>query len=308
MTMPAWPAGRRPPRISRTRYRSTADPAGANVAVVVLGLGAALAFGVGDFGGGWASKRAAVFGVSLVVQVVGLVVVALAAILGREPIPVPEAFVLAALAGAVGVFGIIALYHGLAVGRMGVVAPVSGVLGALVPVGVGFVLEGLPPAIVWAGIALAILAVVLVTRAAQAEGGRSGLEFGLIAGAGIGLMGVFLGLQPAGAVFWPLVAMKLAAGVLLTAVIVIGRQAWAVPRAVLPVVLGVAFFDMAGNALYLLAAQVGDIAIASILSSLYPVATVVLAATLLREQITRSHIVGIAAAAAAIVLIGLGTT
>jgi drug/metabolite transporter (DMT)-like permease len=229
------------------------------------------------------------------------------ALLAREPAPPPESLVLAGLAGAVGVAGISALYRGLAVGRMGVVAPVSGVLGALVPVGVGFVLEGFPPGIVWAGIGLALVAVVLVTRASHAEGGRSGIEFGLVAGVAIGLMGVFLGLQPESSVFWPLATMKLSALALLTAVIVVGRQAWAVPRTVLPVVLAVGLFDLAGNAFYLLAAQVGDIAIASILSSLYPVTTVVLAATLLRERITRSHIVGIVAAAVAIVLIGAGT-
>lgn len=244
---------------------------------------------------------------SLAVQVVGLGSIALLAFLAGEPLPPPDSLILAALAGAVGVFGILTLYRGLAVGRMGVVAPVSGVLGALVPVGVGVLLEGFPPAIVWAGIALALVAVVLVTRAARAEGGRSGIEFGLAAGVAIGLMGVFLGLQPERAVFWPLAVMKITALVLLGLAIVLARQPWRLPRAVVPVVLAVALFDVAGNALYLLAAQVGDIAIASILTSLYPVATVVLAATLLREQITRSHVIGIVAAAAAIVLIGIGT-
>ena len=75
--------------------------------------------------------------------------------------------VLAAVAGGV---GITALYHGLSVGRMGVVAPITAVMAALIPVGVGIVLEGVPPALVLVGIVLAIAAVVLVSRVADEPG------------------------------------------------------------------------------------------------------------------------------------------
>ncbi|HET9521469.1 MAG TPA: DMT family transporter [Candidatus Limnocylindrales bacterium] len=283
------------------------DLIGAGAGVVVFGLASAVAFGLGDFGGGWTSRRAPVLGVSLIVQAIGATLMIAAAVgSGERPLE-RTPFVLAAIAGATGVFGIVNLYHGLAVGRMGVVAPVTGVLAASVPVGVGVVLEGPPPPIVSAGIALAFVAVILVSRAPGAEGRRSGIEFGIAAGLGIGAFNVFLGLIPEGHVFWPLAVLKLSAALIIVAVVLFGRRSWRVPRSVLPAAIAVAIADMAGNGLFLLAAQAGELAVASVLSSLYPVTTVLLAATVLREPITRGHAVGIAIAVLAIVCIGSGS-
>jgi drug/metabolite transporter (DMT)-like permease len=283
-----------------------ADATGANLAVVVLGLASAIAFGSGDFGGGWTSRRAPVLGVSLIVQAIGLAAMTIAALASREPLPEAGPATLALIGGVIGVIGIVCLYHGLSVGRMGVVAPVTGVLAAVVPVLAGIVLEGALPPLVWLGVVFALLAVVLVTRAAGGEGGRSGLEFAVGGGIGIGLFTVFLGLIPEGSLFWPLALVKLSAGALLIAVILLARQPWRVPRRVLPAAIGVAALDMTGNGLFLLAAQAGALAVAAVLSSLYPVMTVILAVALLHERVTRAHLVGIAAAMAAIVLIGAG--
>jgi drug/metabolite transporter (DMT)-like permease len=244
--------------------------------------------------------------VSLVVEIVGLAAMAAAALVTREPFPEPGPAALAAVGGIAGLIGLVCLYHGLSVGRMGVVAPVTGVLAAIVPVVVGVVLEGALPPLAWVGVGFALVAVVLVSRAGGGEGGRSGLEFAVAGGLGIGLSQVFLGLIPEGSLFWALAIVKLSAGVLLVAVILLARQAWRVPRRVVPAAIGVAVLDSAGNGLFLLAAQAGALAIAAVLSSLYPVMTVILAVTLLRERITRVHVVGIAAAAVAIVLIGAG--
>jgi drug/metabolite transporter (DMT)-like permease len=245
-----------------------------------------------------------VLGVSLIVQVVGLVAITAAALLTREPTPEPGPAALAAVGGVIGVIGIVCLYHGLAVGRMGVVAPVTGVLAAVVPVVTGVVLEGALPGLVWAGVAFALLAVFLVTRAAGGEGGRSGLEFAIGGGLGIGLFTVFLGLIPEGALFWPLAIVKVAAGAFLVAVIAVTGQPWRVPRRLVPAAAGVATLDITGNLLFLLAAQAGALAVAAVLSSLYPVVTVILAVTILHERLTRAHAAGVAAAVAAIVLIG----
>jgi drug/metabolite transporter (DMT)-like permease len=283
-----------------------ADAAGANLAVIVLGLSAAVAFGTGDFGGGWTSRRAPVLGVSLILEIVGLVGMIVAAVLAREALPGPGPAALATIGGVAGLVGLVCLYHGLAVGRMGVVAPVTGVLAATVPVVAGVVLEGALPPLVWLGVAFALSAVLLVTRAAGGEGGRSGLEFAAAAGLGIGLSQVFLGLIPEGSLFWALALVKLSAGVVLVAVIVVARQAWRVPRPVLPAAVGVGVADMAGNILFLAAAQAGALAIAAVLSSLYPVVTVILAVLLLGERVTREHLVGIVAAITAIALIGAG--
>jgi drug/metabolite transporter (DMT)-like permease len=247
-----------------------------------------------------------VLGVSLVVNAVGLAAMAAAALLTREPLPEPGPAALAAVGGVFGVIGLVCLYNGLAVGRMGVVAPVTGVLAAIVPVLAGVAIEGSLPPLVWLGIGFALIAVLLVSRAAGGQGGRSGLEFAIAGGLGIGLSTVFLGLIPGGSLFWALAIVKTSATALLLVAIVVGRRPWRVPGPVLPAAVGVAALDSTGNGLFLLAAQAGQLAIAAILASLYPVTTVILAATLLHERITRVHLAGIAAAILAIVLIGVG--
>jgi drug/metabolite transporter (DMT)-like permease len=219
---------------------------------------------------------------------------------------------IAIAAGAAVSVGILCLYHGLAVGRMGVVAPVTGLLAAVIPVVFGILRDGLPPATVLAGIVIALAAVVLVSRVEGAAGSRSGLELALAAGAGIGAFNILVGELPDGSVFVPLVVIKLTAMAVIVAIVaarawrLAGRGDWRLPGRLLPVAIAGGVFDMAGNALYVLATQAGRLDIAATLSSLYPVTTILLAMGLLGERVTRSHALGIAAAIVAIVLIGTG--
>jgi drug/metabolite transporter (DMT)-like permease len=276
--------------------------------VIAFGLVSALAWGIADFGGGLASRRATLFGVVLVSQVAGLVVAIGLAILSSEPWPAPADVAWSALSGVIGTAGVLALYGGLAVGRMGVVAPVAGVLGASVPVIAGIVLEGLPQPIVLAGIGLAIVAVLLVSRVAGGVGaGRSGIELGIIAGLCIGLFNVTISRIDESIVFGPVSIVRIVAIVLVAAVILVARRPGHVPARLLPAVAVIGVLDMTGVAAFLFAEETGPLAVASILSSLYPVTTVLLAAIVLRERVTRHHAVGIAAAAVAILLIGAGS-
>jgi drug/metabolite transporter (DMT)-like permease len=278
-------------------------------AVIALGLGSALAWGAADFGGGLASRRAALFGVVLVAQSVGLVISLSLAILGSEPVPGIADVGWSALSGLLGAVGIIALYAGLAAGRMGVVAPVTGVLAASVPVTVGMVLEGVPGPGSLAGIGLAIVAVVLVSRAADAgpDGRPSGVAYAIAAGLGLGFLAVALSRVSDGHVFGPLAILRGVQVVVVVAAIVLMRRPWRLGRGILPAVALVGLLDMAGNGLFLVAAQVGPLAIAAVLSSLYPVTTVVLATLVLRERLGRGHAVGILCALTAIVLIAAGS-
>ncbi|MDQ2965007.1 MAG: EamA family transporter, partial [Chloroflexota bacterium] len=187
--------------------------------VVAFGLLSALAWGIADFGGGLASRRATLFGVTLVTQVGGLVVALGLAIARAEPWPAPVDLAWSLLSGVIGTAGVLALYGGLAVGRMGVVAPVAGVLGASVPVLAGIVLEGLPQPIVLAGIGLAVVAVVVVSRVGDAGGGRSGIELGVIAGLCIGLFNVTISRIDESLVFWPVSIARTVSIVLVAAVI-----------------------------------------------------------------------------------------
>ena len=274
----------------------------------MLGLASALTWGTGDFGGGLLSRRAPLLGVVALTQVVGMIAaVAIAA--GRgEPVPQGADLGWAAATGVAGVIGMTALYRGLAVGRMGVVAPTTGVLAAVIAVVVGFATESIPPPAVLAGIAAALVAVVLVTRApGHGDGRPSGIGWALTAGIAIGLFNVCVGQFSGAGAFGPLVVIRLVQAVILGVLIVAWRQPWRMERDIVPRLVGIGLLDMAGNACFILAAQTGQLAIAAVLSSLYPVVTVLLAVTVLRERVTRSHVVGIALTAAAIVLIGAGS-
>ena len=253
------------------------------------------------------SRRAPVFGVVLVSQAVGLFIAAAIALLRAEAFPSGQDVVVCLVAGLLGGVGVTALYRGLAVGRMAIVAPVTGVLAAIIPVVAGIALQGMPGPMVLAGIALAIAAVLLVSRVADVGGGRAGLSEALVAGVCIGLFGVVIAGLSDGNVFAALTVIRAVQAVLVVAAILATSSAWRPGRRVLPAIAAIGAMDMAGNALYLLAVQSGALAIASVLSALYPVVTVILAALLLRERVTRDHTVGIGLAAVAIALIGIGS-
>lgn len=285
----------------------TPEPFGPGSAVVLLGLASAIAWGAGDFGGGLASRRAPVLGVALVVQAVAIVPYIIVAVVAGEPPPTIATLAISIAAGLTVAIGIVGLYHGLAVGRMGVVAPVTGLIAAVMPVVAGIIRDGPPPIPVFVGIVLALAAVVLVSRVPGTAGARSGIELALVAGIGIGAFNILAGELPDGQVFAPLVVIKVAAATAIAAILVVGRRAWRMPQRLLPVALAAGLFDTAGNACYVLATQAGRLDVAATLSSLYPVTTILLAMGFLGERVTRTHAVGIAAAVAAIVLIGAGS-
>jgi len=242
-------------------------------------------------------------------QLVGLVLALVLGLARGEQVPQGADLGWSVAAGFAGVLGISALYRGLAVGRMGVVAPTTGVLAAVIPVVVGFATEGVPDPMVVAGIVTALVAVVLVTRAPTHEDDErpSGAGWALLSGVMIGLFNVCIGQLSGDGALLPLVVVRLVQSICLVAAILLLRQPWRVDRDLLAKLVLVGVLDMTGNAAFILAAQTGQLAIAAVLSSLYPVTTVILAIALLRERVTRGHLVGIGLTAVAIVLIGLGT-
>jgi uncharacterized membrane protein len=281
------------------------DPFGA----ASFGLASAVAWGAGDYGGGLLSRRASGLGIVLVSQVVGMIISALIAVLRTEPWPGAPDVGWSVVSGVAGVVGISCLYRGLAVGRMGTVAPVTAVLAAALPVLAGVLLEGLPSPIVLLGIGLAIVAVLLVSRVSTGDGrGREGLGLALTAGVALGTFNLTIARLTEGLVFGPLVIVRGVQALFVVLIIAATRTPWRLSDRILPLALLVGVLDMSGNAFFILARQAGQLATAAALSSLYPVTTVILAATFLRERITVVHALGIAAATAAIVLITSGST
>jgi drug/metabolite transporter (DMT)-like permease len=158
------------------------------------------------------------------------------------------------------------------------------------------------------GIVLAIVGVVLVSAGADDASGRpSGLGYGIAAGIGMGAFSFLISRVSHDHVFWPLVAVRGVEAVVFLAIVVVARPAWRVPSGLWPAIVGIGALDLLGNASYLTATHAGALAVAAVLSSLYPVVTVVLATVFLRERVTRAHVIGILTAAVAIALIAGGS-
>jgi drug/metabolite transporter (DMT)-like permease len=277
---------------------------------VLLALGCAVVYGAADFLGGLASRRTSVFGVVAMSQVVGLL--ALLALLPWLGGPV-EASDLGwgAAAGLAGAAGLVVFFRTLARGVMSVVAPVTAVTAAAVPVLVGLIGGDRIGGWTAAGIALALAAVVLVS----AEGGLSALRAArpaslapaLLAGAMFGFFFVLLDRTSDGSGLTPLVTARLASVALVVVIALGARQSLRVTRSALPLVAASGVGDMTANALFLLATQQdGQLAITGVLASLYPVSTVVLAQLVLRERLVAAQVAGLGAAVAAVVLITAG--
>jgi drug/metabolite transporter (DMT)-like permease len=270
---------------------------------VVLGLAAALTWGAGDFSGGLASRRADVFWVVALSQGVGLVLLAGLALLFGEPVPSAEGLAWGGAAGLAGGAAVAALYRALAIGQMGIAAPVTAVLAAAAPVLYGAVSEGAPGGLQVAGFGAALIGVWLLARPSGESGRPRGLALAIFSGLGIGAFLILLNQAGQAALFWPLVAARVASFTVMLVVVLAGRRPWGPVRGLLPLVLLAGVMDVAGNALYVMATQVGRLDVSAVLSSLYPASTILLAWLLLKERVSRSQGLGIAAALVAIPLI-----
>jgi drug/metabolite transporter (DMT)-like permease len=245
-------------------------------------------------------------GVLAAAQAIGAGAALLILILRGDGVPTLQDTAWAVAAGTCGAIGLAALYRGLAGGRMGIVAPVTGVLAAAIPVAVGIALAGLPGPFRILGFGLGIAAVILVSSADDGSTGRRGLGLALGAGTALGLYNVAISRASPAGTFGVLVVSRLTATGVVLLLARFGRQPTRLPTRVLPAAAVVGLLDMAGNAAFIVAAQVGRLDVAGLLSSLYPITTVILAVAFLGERVTRAHAAGIAVAGAAVVLIALG--
>jgi len=309
---------------------------------VLIGLAAAVAYGSGDFLGGLAARRLPPLRVTAISAASGLVLL-LVLLVVVPGTPSGAAVGWGVASGVAGAAAIALLYACLAIGPMSILSPLTAVVSAIVPVGVGL-LQGsrLGPA-GWAGIALALVAVVLVGFVPDASAPKptaAGLLMALAAGVGIGVVLVFLDQTPADSGLVPLVANRVTNVVLTGGAVAVlalvalsrrrrapgaGGAGGAVPTGDAPgtaapegapsatrglapalrlaLLCGVA--DAGANVLILLGLRLGDLTVMSVLTALYSAVTVVLAAVVLRERLTRSQVVGLVLALAAAVLLAL---
>lgn len=277
---------------------------------IVLALCSALTYGLSDFVGGFVSRRTSAWSVAIVGQSSSAVCTTVAALLVSGS-PEPRDFAWAVAGGVGGGMGCGFLYRGFTTGRMSVVAPVSAVGSALVPVAAGTLGGERPGGLVWLGILVAMPAIWLVSTTpagARSEHGSfsEGLLDGVLAGLGFGLLFACLGQVPDSTGLWPLAVTQLVSvpAVMLLATLV--RAAW------LPRDGGVRWALICGplgataTLTFLLATQHGYLTVAGVLAALYPASTVVLALLVLREHVHPAQALGLALCAVTVALVAAG--
>lgn len=279
---------------------------------VVFALTAAAAYGLSDFIGGILTRRASPWSVATVATAVASVAIAIVAVpVGGSP--TAGDFAWGAVAGIGNAVGTAVLYRGLGAGRMSVVAPLSAVGAALLPVAVGVATGERPSSVTWIGVVVAFPAIWLIARGTEHDQLRPQLRprsldvvDGLLAGAGFGALFIGLGQIPDEAGLLPLTVTQVSATVLLVIAALAMRQA-VLPRGRTLAQAGVpGLLGAAATVLFLLATQSGLLTVASVVTSLYPASTVMLAALVLHEHIHRWQGLGLGCAAVAVGLVAAG--
>lgn len=276
---------------------------------IFLSLLTAASFGTGDFLGGLAGKRMRVLQVVAVSHLVGLAGATIASLLLAERFIAGD-LLWGALGGGAGGLGIALLYRGLARGPMGVIAPLTAIASAAVPTLWGAAVNGdRLAAIAWLGVILALVAIGLVSWSPNVDARLTtpALLEALVAGVGFGVMFIALDQTDAASAPWPIVGARLfTSSVLVAAFLVRGERLIPAESTDRRLLLGAGLIDTGSNALFLYANEEGALTVVAVLSSLYPVATVILARFVLHERLTRTQIGGFVVAMAATALIAAG--
>ena len=270
-----------------------------------LALAAAASWGVGDFFGGLKSRSLNPVAVLIVAQPIGLTLLAIwVAVRSQGP---PGSSVLwACLAAVLGTTGLIAFYKGMAAGALSIVAPIAGA-GAAIPVIWGLAHGDHPSGYQELGFAAALIGVVLASFERRPEAARLAAGVGWAAIAMVAFGAYYIPMHEAshGDFLWAAFVFRLTSTTLIAAAWLVLRPPSA-RRADLPVLASIGILDTGGNVFFAAASAKGLVSVVSILASLYPVVTVLLARAVLHERVHRSQELGIALALAGIVLISAG--
>ena len=262
-------------------------------AALLLALGASLAWGVADFVGPWRARTLGALRVMLWAQLGGVIVLGIVvASRGHGP---HDWRVLWAIPAAIsGTLGLYAYYRGMATGTMAVVAPIAGA-SAIVPVIFGIATGDRPRTVQFAGIGCAIVGVVLASQERQEGGKRLAAGTGLAVLAAIGFGFYFPPMHAAGAAdpWWASFVFRITAAALVIGVVALRRPSIRIAGWSLAIVLGVGIGDTLGNLLFAASAGRGLVSLTSVLASLYPIVTVILAALVLKERVERFQLVGV---------------
>jgi drug/metabolite transporter (DMT)-like permease len=272
----------------------------------LLALGAALCFGTTDFFSALLSRRVHSSAVALVAQLGGTVLVTAAALLVPAPVMTLEALSWGALSGLGTGVGVAFLFRGMSTGRLSVVVPLSDVGGVVLPVLFGVLMMGERPAVLsWVGILAAGPALWLITRVSSGGRWATGSADGLISGLGFAVQFVVLVPVDPAAGLWPLVVSRLASVVAIVPAVMAARASLRMPLRLFLASVGSGALGSLAIVLYTLATRQQLLAVAVVLTALYPVVPVLLGLSVLRERVTWSQTAGLGLAGAAVGLIAL---
>ena len=277
------------------------------MAAVLLALGASVSWGFGDFIGPLKGRTLGTLRVLFLAQLAGLATMAVV-VAGRAEAPPGPAVLLAAPAALCGTLGLVALYRGMAAGAMSVVAPIAGVSAAL-PVVVGIATGDRPSVLQLLGIVLALAGVGVTAREPRTEGAprvAAGVGLALLAALGFGLY--FVPMHAAGDAdpAWAAFLFRITSVSLVGTAVLVRRPSLRIRRVDLALVAAAGVLDTTGNLLFAAASAYGLVSITSVLASLYPVVTIVLAHRLLHEQTAPAQKAGIGATLVGVALIAGG--
>jgi drug/metabolite transporter (DMT)-like permease len=276
---------------------------------IVLALGSSVGWGSADFLGGLSARRAPILVVAAVSQTAGLALTLLFVAWVRRGPEDQAVLWIGAVGGLMGAAGLSALYRGLAVGRMGVVAPIAAMSG-LVPIAVGLLAQGDRPASAQiAGMVLAIGGIVLVARAHDEDPTNrvaAGVWLGLLAALLLGSMVVALDAGGDRDPVWTIFMVRVSSVAVLWLVAAARRPSFAAMRPNVWLLVGAGVLDNLANLLFVLASARGLLSLVAVAGSLYPVVTVLLARAVLDERLQRWQLAGVAVALVGVALISLG--
>jgi len=265
-----------------------------NIIGILFAITSAAVWGSGDFSGGQAARKSHQYQVLMLAALSGMVVLVISAIIRGEGIPPGRSIFWAAMGGAAGALGMAALYRALSMGHTASVAPTSAITCAALPVLFGLITAGLPKPVQLVGFAMAFLGIWLVSKSptAKDKNFREGMILSFLSGIGFGGFFIFIALVEKGQVFIPvLVARTVTLGI---SFIMLRLNHLPLPGLVSnPIAIIAGVLDTGGNIFYLLATQFTRLDIAALLSSFYPVMTVILASIILKEKVSLTQWTGI---------------
>lgn len=275
---------------------------------ILVALLAAVTYGTADYLGGHATKRMTAMVVTFVGQLGGLVVLGFATWVSGVPAPSAADWGWSALAGLAGSTGLLAFYTAMSSGYMTVVAPVTAVMNALIPIVAGLALGERPGVLALLGMPIALAAVALVSDVLGPFHRRAParvIAMGVAGGSCFGMILVFLHQTSEGSGVWPVLIMRFVSTPFMVLLIASMRPSFAAVRSNKALVLGSGILDSLANWFYVLAVREGLLSVVAVIVTLYPATTMALAVAIDKERIHRPQAIGVVLAGIALVMIAL---